>query len=41
MARTQQRYACAEAADIVDMATAYTAGIVRNHPFLDSNKRTG
>jgi death on curing protein len=22
-------------------ATAYTAGIVRNHPFLDDNKRTG
>ena len=28
-------------ADIIDMATAYTAGIVRNHPFLDGNKRTG
>ena len=23
------------------MATAYTAGIVRNHPFFDGNKRTG
>ncbi len=23
------------------MAAAYTAGIVRNHPFLDGNKRTG
>jgi len=23
------------------MATAYTAGIVRNHPFMDGNKRTG
>lgn len=23
------------------MATAYTAGIVRNHPFVDGNKRTG
>ena len=23
------------------MATSYTAGIVRNHPFVDSNKRTG
>jgi len=28
-------------ADIIDMATAYTAGILRNHPFLDGNKRTG
>jgi death-on-curing protein len=27
--------------DIVDMAAAYTAGIVRNHPFVDGNKRTG
>jgi death-on-curing protein len=35
------QYAYAEAADMVDMATAYTAGIVRNHPFLDGNKRTG
>jgi len=23
------------------MATAYTSGIVKNHPFLDGNKRTG
>jgi death-on-curing protein len=23
------------------MAAAYTVGIVRNHPFLDGNKRTG
>jgi death-on-curing protein len=26
---------------IVDMAAAYTADIVRNHPFTDGNKRTG
>jgi death-on-curing family protein len=39
--RPQQQYAYAEAADIIDMATAYTAGILRNHPFLDGNKRTG
>ncbi len=41
LARPQQLYPYAEAADIIDMATAYTAGIVRNHPFLDGNKRTG
>ena len=23
------------------MAALYTAGIVRNHPFVDGNKRTG
>ena len=26
---------------LVDLAAAYTAGIVKNHPFLDGNKRTG
>ena len=28
-------------ADIVDLAAKYTAGIVKNHPFVDGNKRTG
>jgi death-on-curing protein len=28
-------------ADIVDLAALYTAGMVRNHPFVDGNKRTG
>jgi len=41
LARPQQQYSYAEAADIIDMATAYTAGIRRNHPFLDGYKRTG
>lgn len=41
LARARQHLAYAESADIVDMATAYTAGIVRNHPFVDGNKRTG
>jgi death-on-curing protein len=41
LARPQQQFAYAESANIIDMATAYTAGIVRNHPFLDGNKRTG
>ena len=27
--------------NILEMATAYTAGIVQNHPFVDGNKRTG
>jgi death-on-curing protein len=26
---------------LADMAAAYAAGIVKNHPFLDGNKRTG
>jgi death-on-curing protein len=41
LARAQQHFAYAESADILDMATVYTAGIVRNHPFIDGNKRTG
>ena len=27
--------------DIFDLAAAYTAGIVKNHPFVDGNKRAG
>jgi len=41
LARPQQHFAYAESPDIVDMAAAYTWGIVRNHPFVDGNKRTG
>ena len=39
--RPKQHLAYGESPDIVDMAAAYTAGIVRNHPFADGNKRTG
>ena len=28
-------------ADICDLAASYTSGIIRNHPFVDGNKRTG
>jgi death-on-curing protein len=41
LARPRQHSACAESPDIVDMAAAYAWGIVRNHPFIDGNKRTG
>ena len=41
LARPQQLYAYGEAPNIIDMAAVYTAGIVRNHPFVDGNKRTG
>ncbi|MCP5127415.1 MAG: type II toxin-antitoxin system death-on-curing family toxin [Gammaproteobacteria bacterium] len=41
LARPQQLYAYADAPDLLDLAAAYTAGIVRNHPFIDGNKRTG
>jgi death-on-curing protein len=39
--RPQQLYAYGEAPDIIDMAALYTAGIVRNHPFVDGNKPAG
>jgi death on curing protein len=41
LARPQQHFAYAESPDMVDMAAVYTGGIVRNHPFVDGNKRTG
>jgi death-on-curing protein len=41
LARPQQLHAYGERPDTVALATAYTAGIVRNHPFMDGNKRTG
>jgi len=41
LARPRQHHAYARSSDIVQMAALYTAGIVRNHPFVDGNKRTG
>ena len=40
-ARPQQHLAYADTTDIIQLAALYTTGIVRNHPFLDGNKRTG
>ncbi len=40
LARARQQFAYASP-DIIEMATAHTAGIVKNHPFVDGNKRTG
>ncbi len=41
LARAKQLHAHGDKPDIMDMAAAYVAGIVRNHPFIDGNKRTG
>lgn len=41
MARPKQQFAYADKPDLVAMAAAYTAGIVKNHPFFDGNKRVG
>jgi death on curing protein len=41
LARPRQHHAYAGTPDTVEMAALYTAGVVRNHPFVDGNKRTG
>ncbi len=41
LARAQQHFAYADRPDVIEMAALYTAGVVRNHPFVDGNKRTG
>lgn len=41
LARPKQLLAYANNPDIIQMAAAYTAGIVLDHPFIDGNKRTG
>lgn len=41
LARPQQIYTYADSPDLIDLAAAYTVGIVRNHPFIDGNKRAG
>ncbi len=40
MARPQN-LAAYEEPDVADIAAAYGFGLVRNHPFVDGNKRTG
>lgn len=41
LARPQQHAAYAETPDAVLLAAVYTAGVLKNHPFIDGNKRTG
>jgi len=41
LARPKQLRAYGDDPDIFELAGAYTAGIVRNHPFIDGNKRVG
>ena len=41
LARPQHHFTYAESPNMFEMAAAYTSGIVRNHPFVDGNKRTG
>lgn len=42
LARPRQHFAYSAAVvDVIALAAVYTAGVVKNHPFLDGNKRTG
>lgn len=41
LARPRHLRAYGEKVDISSLAAAYIVGIVRDHPFLDGNKRTG
>ncbi len=41
LARPRQHAAYAGETDVVRLAAIYTAGVVKNHPFIDGNKRTG
>lgn len=40
LARPRQHYTYSSP-DIFELAAVYTAGLVRNHPFIDGNKRVG
>jgi death-on-curing protein len=40
LARPQQLFHY-QKAELPELAAAYAAGLVKNHPFLDGNKRTG
>ena len=39
LARPRNLYAYESASDICKLAVSYAAGILRNHPFVDGNKR--
>lgn len=41
LARPKQRWSYDPAAAIPDLAASYAFGLIRNHPFIDGNKRVG
>jgi death on curing protein len=41
LARPQNLHAYEPDADLFALAAAYSYGVVKNHPFVDGNKRTG
>jgi death-on-curing protein len=41
LARPMNAYAYTPDANLFDLAALYGIGIIKNHPFIDGNKRTG
>jgi death-on-curing protein len=41
LARPRQRWAYDQAASIPDLGASYAFGLIRNHPYVDGNKRVG
>jgi death-on-curing protein len=41
LARPQQKYAYADNPDLADLGAAYLFGLVKNHGYIDGNKRVG
>jgi death-on-curing protein len=41
LARPRQRAAYGEQPHLSELAAAYAAGLIQNHPFIDGNKRVG
>jgi death-on-curing protein len=41
LARPANIYHYERSTDVSQLAAAYAAGIIKNHPFVDGNKRTG
>jgi death-on-curing protein len=41
LARPRQRWACDETAGVHDPAASYAFALIRNHPYVDGNKRVG
>lgn len=41
LARPQHQAHYSDEPSVFDLASAYACGIIRNHPFVDGNKRTG
>ena len=41
LARPRQLHAYGKNLDVIELAAAYTAGILHNHPFIGGNKRIG